>query len=110
MAKMIAVSFYFGEIHLGHFECKFGVKLEDHFPREVAFVLEHGLMAYTGPYLRLTPEGAIHFNGVVALFYAGAVKEYLINLEEKNPCAFRPLVSWPAVKRATLAAPFASPR
>jgi oxygen-independent coproporphyrinogen-3 oxidase len=110
MAKMIAVSFYFGEIHLGHFERKFGVKLEDHFPREVAFVLERGLMACVGPCLRLTPEGAKHFNGVVALFYAGAVKEYLINLEEKNPCAFKPLVSWPVAKPVTPAAPFASPR
>jgi oxygen-independent coproporphyrinogen-3 oxidase len=81
MAKMIAVSFYFGEIHREHFESKFGVRLEDHFSREVAFVLRRGLMAYAGPYLRLTPDGARHFNGVVALFYAGAVKEYLIHLQ-----------------------------
>jgi oxygen-independent coproporphyrinogen-3 oxidase len=81
MAKMIAVSFYFGEIHREHFLEKFGVRLEDHFSREVAFVLERGLMEYTGPYLRLTPKGVAHFNGVVALFYAGAVKGYLIGLE-----------------------------
>jgi len=81
MAKMIAVSFYFGEIHREHFESKFGVRLEDHFPREVDFVLRRGLMAYAGPYLRLTPDGARHFNGVVALFYAGAVKEYLTHLQ-----------------------------
>jgi oxygen-independent coproporphyrinogen-3 oxidase len=79
MAKMIAVSFYFGEIHREHFATKFGVRLEDHFPHEVDFVLQRGLMEYVGPYLRLTPHGAEHFNGVVALFYAGAVKEYLIN-------------------------------
>ena len=88
MAKMIAVSFYFGEIHLAHFEHKFGVRLEDHFPREVAFVLARGLMENTGPYLRLTPEGTTYFNGVVALFFAGAVKEYLINLRrnaDENP-------------------------
>ena len=81
IAKMIAVSFYFGEIHREHFYAKFGVRLEDHFSREVAFLLQHGLMAYTGPYLRLTPKGAEHFNGVVSLFYAGAVKEHLIHLE-----------------------------
>jgi hypothetical protein len=80
MAKMIAVSFYFGEIHLAHFACKFGVRLEEHFPREVDFVLRCGLMEAVGPYLRLTPKGANYFNGVVALFYAGAVKEYLVQL------------------------------
>jgi len=82
MAKMIAVSFYFGEIHLEHLRARFGVRLEDHFPREVAFVLRHGLMEYVGPHLRLTPYGAEHFNGVVALFYAGAVKEYLVCLTD----------------------------
>ena len=81
MAKMIAVSFYFGEIHREHFFGKFGVRLEDHFPQEVDFVLQRGLMAHAGPYLRLTPLGAEHFNGVVALFYTGAVKEVLIHLE-----------------------------
>jgi oxygen-independent coproporphyrinogen-3 oxidase len=80
MAKMIAVSFYFGEVHRDHFRARFGVQLENHFPREVAFVLQRGLMEVAGPYLRLTPNGAEHFNGVVALFYAGAVKEYLVQL------------------------------
>ncbi|MEE8392191.1 MAG: hypothetical protein V3S14_15555 [Anaerolineae bacterium] len=77
MAKMITVSFYFGEIHWEHFAAKFGVQLEDHFPREVDFVLQRGLMEYVGPYLRLTPHGAEHFNGIVALFYAGAVNQHL---------------------------------
>jgi oxygen-independent coproporphyrinogen-3 oxidase len=81
MAKMIAVPFCFGEIHRKRFSDKFGVWLEDHFPREVDFVLQRGLMAHASPYLRLTPLGAEHFNGVVALFYAGAVKEYMIHLE-----------------------------
>jgi oxygen-independent coproporphyrinogen-3 oxidase len=82
MAKMIAVSFYFGEIQREHFARKFGVRLEEHFPREVDFVLRRGLMEIVGPYLRLTPRGAEHFNGVVALFYAGAVKAYLVQLGE----------------------------
>jgi len=81
MAKMIAVSFYFGEIHRPSFYTKFGVRLEDHFSREVAFLLHHGLMEVVGPYLHLTPKGTRHFSGVVALFYAGAVKDHLVHLE-----------------------------
>lgn len=81
MAKMIAVSFYFGQIHQEHFFAKFGVHLEEKFQREVAFLRQHGLMQDAGPYLRLTSKGAEHFNGVVALFYTGAVQDYLIHLE-----------------------------
>ena len=81
MAKMIAVSFYFGQIHLESFRRKFGVALEERFAPEVAFVLREGLMEYAGPALRLTPAGARDWNGCVALFYAGAVQEYLIHLE-----------------------------
>jgi oxygen-independent coproporphyrinogen-3 oxidase len=81
MAKMIAVSFYFGQIHREHFYHKFGVRLEESFSREVAFVLEQGLMKSVGPYLRLTSKGSAHFNGVVALFYSGAVKDYLIHMD-----------------------------
>ncbi len=92
MAKMIAVSFYFGQIHLGHFYHKFGVQLEAHFPREVAFVQQHGLMESSGPYLRLTAKGVRCFSGVVALFYAPAVKDYLIHLE--SSFATPPLESW----------------
>jgi oxygen-independent coproporphyrinogen-3 oxidase len=80
MAKMISVSFYFGQIHCEHFYQKFGVRLEEQFADEVAFALEHGLMEYVGPYLRLTDHGADHFNGLVALFYAGAVQDYLVHL------------------------------
>ncbi len=80
MAKMISVSFYFGEIHLEHLAARFGVRLQEQFAREVEFVLQNGLMEYAGPALRLTRRGVECFNGVVALFYAGAVKEYLIGL------------------------------
>jgi oxygen-independent coproporphyrinogen-3 oxidase len=100
MAKMIAVSFYFGEVHLAHFARKFGVRLEERFAREVAFVLREGLMEYVGPYLRLTSKGARHFNGVVALFYAGAVKEYLVHLGEMGQAP----VSWPILSSAVAVA------
>jgi oxygen-independent coproporphyrinogen-3 oxidase len=78
MAKMISVSFYFGEINLTHFQQKFGLPLEQQFPAEVAFVLEHGLMAYHDDCLSLTPHGVDHTNGVIALFYAPAVKQHLL--------------------------------
>jgi oxygen-independent coproporphyrinogen-3 oxidase len=93
MGKMISVSFYFGEINLASFQRKFGVTLEQTFPEEVAFIVQHGLMEYTAaprravPWhastLRLTPDGAQHINGVIALFYAPAVKEHLLSLTQK---------------------------
>lgn len=79
MAKMISVSFYFGEIDLEYFAAKFGARLEEHFSREMQFVLDESLMEYSGSCLRLTNKGVQHVNGVIALFYSGAVKEYLIH-------------------------------
>jgi oxygen-independent coproporphyrinogen-3 oxidase len=79
MAKMIAVSFYFGEVNLTCFKEKFGVPLEQQFPAEVGFVLQNGLMAYRGDCLSLTARGAKQFNGVIALFYAPAVKHHLLH-------------------------------
>lgn len=78
MAKMISVSFYFGEINLTHFREKFGVTLESQFPAEVEFVLNEGLMVYHNGCLSLTPAGAKVYNGVIALFYAPAVKLHLL--------------------------------
>lgn len=80
MAKMIAVSFYFGQIHLRAFRTRFGCELEEQFPDEVGFVLQQGLMEYHGPTLRLTATGATAFNGVIALFYSNRVKQYLMSL------------------------------
>ncbi len=78
MAKMISVSFYFGEINRRYFEQKFGIALENWFPAEVEFVQTKGLMEYRGDCLSLTPAGATFYNGVIALFYAPAVKQYLL--------------------------------
>jgi len=78
MAKMISVSFYFGEINLRHFEQKFGCALESQFPAEVDFVLKEHLMEYRGDCLSLTKRGAKAYNGVIALFYAPAVKQHLL--------------------------------
>jgi oxygen-independent coproporphyrinogen-3 oxidase len=83
MAKMIAVSFYFGEIDLPAFKRKFDLRLEQAFPMEVQFALQRGLMEYhwhPSYTLRLTPSGVEQANGVIALFYAGTVKAHLLNL------------------------------
>jgi oxygen-independent coproporphyrinogen-3 oxidase len=80
MAKMVSVSFYFGEINLSAFEERFGVPLERCFGREVELVLERGLMTYHGDRLRLTRVGARNFNGVVALFYSHRVKKHLVEM------------------------------
>ena len=84
MGKMISVSFYFGEVNSQSFERKFGVSLQEAFPEEMAFVLEKGLMEVKEGALRLTEAGVRQYNGVIALFYAGAVKEHLIGLGEKR--------------------------
>lgn len=78
MAKFISVSFYFGEINRRYFEQKFGVTLEAAFPAELEFVLRQGLMEYRGECLSLTPAGAKVYSGVIALFYAPAVKLHLL--------------------------------
>jgi oxygen-independent coproporphyrinogen-3 oxidase len=91
MAKMLAVSFYFGEINLASFQQKFDIALEDTFPAEVAFLLKKGLMEYTqtgnllsttpgDAVLRLTTEGVQQKNGVIAQFYNGEVKTHLLDL------------------------------
>lgn len=89
MAKMISVSFYFGEINLLHFQQKFGTSLEAQFPQEVDFVLREGLMEYRGDCLSLTQAGEAVINGVIALFYAPAVKAHLlqrpVDLEQRLP-------------------------
>ncbi len=79
MGKFISVAFYFGGIHLPSFERKFALPLESAFPAEVEFVLQEGLMEYGPDTLRLTPRGDKYYNGVIALFYAGAVKAYLLD-------------------------------
>ncbi len=78
MGKFISVSFYFGGIHRTSFRRKFGQSLEDAFPAEMDFVLREGLMEFTPETLRLTSWGDKHYNGVIALFYAGAVKAALL--------------------------------
>lgn len=90
MAKMVAVSFYFGEINLAAFYARFGMALEAAYPEAVAFALQQGLIHYTESAngaelpkfdhrsLSLTEKGARHFNGTIALFFAPSVQHYLL--------------------------------
>ncbi|MDP2341142.1 MAG: radical SAM protein [Deltaproteobacteria bacterium] len=84
MAKFVAVAFYFGEIDRVAFAQKFGVDVDDAFAAEVAFVKARGFMHETqGQFgnsraLSLTPAGAAHFAGVIALFFAPSVQRYLL--------------------------------
>jgi oxygen-independent coproporphyrinogen III oxidase len=84
VGKMVSVSFYFGEVKLEAFRAKFGVDFESLFLDEVAFVLQQGYMEMLaepgGRVLRLTEVGEDVYNGVIALFYAGAVKAHLFRL------------------------------
>jgi len=115
MAKMISVSFYFGEINLASFRHKFGIALEEAFPAEVEFLLDQDLMIYvqtenvipTTPgaeALRLTPKGLCQKNGVIAQFYNVEVKTHLlelaaspvINIPETNLVRFRQ----PSIRRS----------
>jgi oxygen-independent coproporphyrinogen-3 oxidase len=98
MGKMISVSFYFGEINLASFQQKFGLRLEEAFPAEVAFLQENDLMAFSGgddPTLRLTDSGEKNYNGVIALFYAGAVKAHLLKLTSAEAI---PALLWDEIK------------
>lgn len=78
MAKMLSVSFYFGEIDLRWFQRRFGVALAQRFPDAVAFLIGRRLMDYHGEKLRLTPRGAKYINGVIPLFYSHNVQQHLV--------------------------------
>lgn len=81
MAKMLAVSFYFGAIDLAAFRHRFGVDLFTRFGAETSFLLQRGLMELHEGTFRLTPAGAHAFPGVVSLFYSDAVKAHLLSLD-----------------------------
>lgn len=104
MAKMISVSFYFGEINLKAFQTKFGVPLEEVYSVAVPFLIEEGYMEYrtseNGSELQnfkdpqsrfclsLTGKGAAHFNGCISLFYAPSVQNYLIQRDPTSNIDF----------------------
>ncbi|MBV6492919.1 MAG: hypothetical protein LDLANPLL_00924 [Turneriella sp.] len=95
MAKMVAVSFYFGEVNLAAFRQKFGADFEVVYADAVRFALTEGFMEYTASQngtnlalehksISLTERGAKYFNGVIALFFAPSVQNYLIRKTPKR--------------------------
>lgn len=78
MAKMIAVSFYFGQISRDDFYYHFGEELEQRFPSELQFLQKNGLMYCNHEFWQLTKKGSNAINGVIALFYSDRVKSHLL--------------------------------
>ncbi|CAF0832645.1 unnamed protein product [Rotaria sordida] len=81
IAKMASVSFYYGGIDLIAFKDCFKISLDELFPTEFQFVIDHGLMIHNKEEQRLqmTHLGKQCFGGVVALFYSPAVKNHILN-------------------------------
>jgi len=108
MAKMIAVSFYFGEVNLSYFKEKFNMTFEQAYAPAIQYALQRGLMEYTdsdnglelieqanstfGAHNRrcfsLTEKGAEHFNGTIALFFAPSVQGHIMKLEDSIAHSF----------------------
>ena len=82
IAKMASVSFYYGGIDLLAFKDCFEISLDELFPNECKFGIDHGLMIHDKEEQRLqmTTLGKQCFGGVVALFYSPAVKNHILNL------------------------------
>lgn len=84
VGKFVSVSFYFGWVDFPSFESNFGVKFDEMFTKEVEFVLENWFMEYKRNGLYLTKKWVENYNWVISLFYAPAVKQYLLGLRIKN--------------------------
>ena len=84
MGKMIAISFFYGGIHVQSFEKIFWETLQQVFPRELQYIIEHDLMEYLDDgVLQLTKKWVENYSGVISIFYSPATKKYLLELWEK---------------------------
>lgn len=83
IGKFVSVSFYFWGIHLPSFQEHFDHPIEYYFSEEIKYVIEKWYMMYQEDSLILTPKGTKVYNGIIALFYAPGVKEYLLELTAK---------------------------
>jgi len=82
MGKMIAISFFYGWVHLESFEKIFGMSLESAFPEELQFIFRNGLMEMKEDWvLQLTQKGMLNYSGVISLFYSPATKKYLLDIK-----------------------------
>lgn len=82
MGKMIAISFFYGWVHLESFEKTFGQTLEAAFPEEIQFILEHELMEILEDgILQLTQKWMMYYSWVISLFYSPATKKYLLGIQ-----------------------------
>lgn len=88
MAKMVCVSFYFGEIDTAAFRRKFHIELADAYAPEIAFALDQGLMEWSVRSLRMTKKGEQHFSGLCALFHAPSVKDYILKRDPDQATDF----------------------
>ena len=88
MAKMICVSFYFGEIDRQAFHDKFGLTLEQAYPAEIEYAVTQGLMEWKPRSLAMTTHGEDHFSGLCALFHAHSVKAYLLGRDPEQASDF----------------------
>ena len=84
IAKVVSVAFYFGFIDRDAFARRFGSDFEKRFSKEIAYVLEEGLMEWQGARLCLTSRGADYINGVIPLFFSDRSKEELITLANRG--------------------------
>jgi len=84
MAKMIAVSFYFGFIDLECFRKRFGLQLTDQYRQEIDYLLKRKMMELNDSKLILTKRGADFINGIIPLFYSDYSKDELVRLHEKR--------------------------
>jgi len=81
--KMIAISFFYGWVHLPSFKKIFWEELSTIFPQEVQYITDNGLMEYNkeDEIFGLTKKGVANYSGVISLFYSPATKKYLLDIE-----------------------------
>ena len=83
IAKMMAISFFYGWVHLESFKKIFKQSIYELFPDEMKYINENKLMEFDAEnwILQLTKKWVRNFSWVISLFYNPSVKSYLINLE-----------------------------
>ncbi len=83
MGKMIAISFFYGGIHLDSFQKIFGTSLEEAFPKEMAYIRENEFMSlWEDGVWQLTKKWVENYSGVISLFYSPATKKYLTGISD----------------------------